>query len=100
MCIRDRCAGLLEFGTAGLRGALGAGPNRMNRAVVIRAAAGLMAYLRAQLPAGREPSADDLRVVIGFDARLGSAEFARDTAAVVMGAGGTALVLPLSLIHI
>ncbi|MCO5309836.1 MAG: phospho-sugar mutase [Austwickia sp.] len=95
--LRDRCAGLLEFGTAGLRGALGAGPNRMNRAVVIRAAAGLMAYLRAHLPAGREPSADDLRVVIGFDARLGSAEFARDTAAVVMGAGGTALVLPRPL---
>ena len=38
--LADRFAGMLEFGTAGLRGRLGAGPNRMNRAVVIRAAAG------------------------------------------------------------
>ena len=105
----DRCGGLLEFGTAGLRGALGAGPNRMNRAVVIRAAAGLMAYLRDQRdhqpaapgaaagPAGTNRSAAGPVVVIGFDARLGSAEFARDTAAVVVGAGGVAMVLPRPL---
>jgi len=43
----DRFAGRLDFGTAGLRGALGAGPNRMNRVVVIQTAAGLAAYLRA-----------------------------------------------------
>ena len=42
----DRFAGTLEFGTAGLRGALGAGSNRMNRVVVTRAAAGLAAYLK------------------------------------------------------
>ncbi|HWS59274.1 MAG TPA: phospho-sugar mutase, partial [Actinotalea sp.] len=43
--LADRFRGMLEFGTAGLRGALGGGPNRMNRAVVIRAAAGLVRYL-------------------------------------------------------
>ena len=45
--LADRFSARLQFGTAGLRGALGAGPNRMNRAVVIRAAAGLASYLRA-----------------------------------------------------
>ncbi|OEV07335.1 hypothetical protein AN220_34465, partial [Streptomyces nanshensis] len=43
--LRNRFAGTLQFGTAGLRGELGAGPMRMNRAVVIRAAAGIAAYL-------------------------------------------------------
>jgi len=86
--VMDRFAGRLEFGTAGLRGALGAGPNRMNRAVVIRAAAGLMAYLRAR---GAKA------VVVGFDARHKSDQFARDTAAVVTGAGLRALVLPRPL---
>ena len=87
--LADRFARTLEFGTAGLRGAMGAGPNRMNRSVVIRAAAGLTAYLR-------ESSADPL-VVIGFDARHCSDVFARDTAAVVVAAGGRAMVLPRPL---
>ena len=87
--LADRFAGLLEFGTAGLRGALGAGPNRMNRSVVIRAAAGLTAYLKTQT---QEPV-----VVIGFDARFNSDVFARDTAAVVLGAGGRAMILPRPL---
>jgi len=85
----DRFAGRLEFGTAGLRAAMGAGPNRMNRAVVIRAAAGLTAYLQQTWPSPL--------VVIGFDARHSSDVFARDTAAVVVGAGGRALVLPRPL---
>ncbi len=77
---------MLEFGTAGLRGALGAGPNRMNRSVVIRAAAGLTAYLQGR---GLTPG-----VVIGYDARHNSDVFAHDTAAVVTAAGGSAMVLP------
>ena len=75
----------LRFGTAGLRGRLGAGPNRMNRAVVIRAAAGLAAYLRETL-------GDHFTVVVGYDARHRSEAFARDTASVVTGAGGCALL--------
>ena len=84
--LADRFAGTLEFGTAGLRGALGAGPNRMNRVVVIRAAAGLCAYLTAKgLTTGP--------VLIGYDARHKSDVFARDTAAVVRGAGLDAVLL-------
>ncbi|MDT9686561.1 phospho-sugar mutase [Streptomyces sp. TRM76323] len=85
-----RFAGTLQFGTAGLRGELGAGPMRMNRSVVIRAAAGLAAYLKAK---GR---ADGL-VVIGYDARYKSADFARDTAAVMVAAGLRAALLPRPL---
>ncbi len=90
--LADRFVGLLEFGTAGLRGALGAGPNRMNRSVVIRAAAGLTAYLKDEGGVGERPC-----VVIGFDARYNSDVFARDTAAVVIAAGGRALLLPQPL---
>ncbi|MFH9617527.1 phospho-sugar mutase [Streptomyces pratensis] len=86
----DRFAGTLQFGTAGLRGEIGAGPMRMNRSVVIRAAAGLAAYLKAQGQSGG-------LVVIGYDARYRSADFARDTAAVMTGAGLRAAVLPRPL---
>lgn len=96
--LADRFRGTLEFGTAGLRGALGGGPNRMNRAVVIRAAAGLVRYLaeRMQELGGDSGGAfvEGPRVVIGYDARYNSDVFARDTAAVVVAAGGHALLLP------
>ena len=92
--LADRFAGRLEFGTAGLRGALGAGPNRMNRVVVIRAAAGLASYLKKN-GAGTGDTADT--VVIGYDARHNSEVFARDTAAVMVGAGLDAVVLPRPL---
>jgi phosphomannomutase len=87
--LEDRFSGTLEFGTAGLRGALGAGPNRMNRVVVTRAAAGLAAYLRDTGATGP--------VVIGYDARHNSDVFARDTAEVMTGAGFDALVMPRPL---
>ncbi len=87
--LADRFSGPLEFGTAGLRGALGAGPHRMNRAVVQRAAAGLGAWLtgRAARP----------RVVVGFDARHRSRDFADDSAAVLTAAGCEVLLLPRAL---
>ncbi len=88
--LADRFAGTLEFGTAGLRGALGAGPNRMNRVVVTRTAAGLAAYLADTGHSGGS-------VVIGFDARHNSDAFARDTAEIMTGAGFKALVMPRTL---
>jgi phosphomannomutase len=84
--LADRFAGTLEFGTAGLRGAVAAGPNRMNRVVVIRAAAGLATYLKAK-------GLTDGPVLIGYDARHKSDVFARDTAAVMRGAGLDAVLL-------
>ena len=80
--LADRFGARLQFGTAGLRGELGAGPNRMNRALVRQAAAGVGRFLGP----GR-------RVVIGFDARHKSVEFAEDSAAVLSGAGLDVLAL-------
>lgn len=82
----ERFSGRLEFGTAGLRGELGAGPLRMNRVLVSQAAAGLAAYL---LSVGDRPS-----VVIGYDGRKNSAVFAVDTAEILAGAGVRAILLP------
>ncbi len=84
--LQDRFGAKLEFGTAGLRGELGAGPNRMNRVTVMRAAAGLAAVL-----------GPGKHVVIGYDARHKSDVFARDTAAVLTGAGLHATLLPCPL---
>ena len=78
-------SGRLKFGTAGLRGALGAGPNRMNRVSVTQAAAGLAAYLKAKGHAGKP-------VVIGFDGRYNSDVFANDTAEVMSAAGFKAII--------
>jgi phosphomannomutase len=83
--LTDAFTGRLEFGTAGLRGALGPGPNRMNRVVVGQAAAGLATYLLDQGLAGG-------RVIIGYDARHESDVFARDTAEILAGAGFGAMV--------
>jgi phosphomannomutase len=86
--LRSCFSGFLEFGTAGLRGPLGAGPSRMNRAVVTKTAAGLARYMKRN---------GLTSVVIGRDARYGSEDFTRDTAEIMMGAGFTVSVLPRPL---
>jgi phosphomannomutase len=84
--LHDRFDTRLEFGTAGLRGRIEAGPNRMNRVLVSQAAAGLAAYL---LSREERPS-----VVIGYDGRKNSQVFATDTAELMAGAGVRAILLP------
>ena len=85
--LKDAFAGPLTFGTAGLRAALGPGPGRMNRVVVTQAAAGFADWLLAE--GGIKPGA---KVLIGYDARHKSAEFARDTAEVMAAAGFSPLL--------
>ncbi|WP_258374338.1 phospho-sugar mutase [Curtobacterium sp. MCBD17_032] len=84
-----RFAGRLQFGTAGLRAELGAGPLRMNRVVVTQAAAGLARFL---IDSGRARS-----VVIGYDGRVNSDVFARDSAEVMRGLGLDVTLLPSAL---
>jgi len=84
--LHDRFDTRLEFGTAGLRGRIEAGTNRMNRVLVSQAAAGLAAYLLSREDA---PS-----VVIGYDGRKNSQVFATDTAELMAGAGVRAILLP------
>jgi phosphomannomutase len=80
--------GFLEFGTAGLRGALGPGPSRMNRAVVTKTALGLGQFMKDR----------NLKsIVIGRDARYGSEDFTRDTAEIMSGYGFLVFVLPRPL---
>ncbi|MDT0158660.1 phospho-sugar mutase [Microbacterium sp. ARD32] len=83
----DRFSTRLAFGTAGLRGALGAGSNRMNRVLVAQAAAGFAGYL-LQRTSG-VPT-----VVIGYDGRRNSRRFALDSAELFAGAGLRAILLP------
>jgi phosphomannomutase len=80
--------GFLQFGTAGLRGPIGPGPSCMNRAVVSRAAAGIATFMKKH---------NLQSVVIGRDARHGSAEFAKDSAEILAGAGFKTYVLPREL---
>ena len=77
--LADRLNARLGFGTAGLRGELGAGPNRMNRVLVGQAAAGLAAFLLTKF---EKPT-----VAIGYDGRVNSDVFARDSAEIMAAAG-------------
>src|SRR5215472_16467921 len=88
--LADRFGARLEFGTAGLRGAIGAGPNRMNRAVVRAATAALARWLAEH----GGPDAAQSGVVIGCDARHRSGEFADEAARVLAGAGIRSHLLP------
>ena len=93
--LHDRFDTRLAFGTAGLRGELGAGSNRMNRVLVTQSAAGLAAFVRGRVP----DSAAETRasIVIGYDGRKNSAVFARDSAEIFAGAGLRAILLPRML---
>ena len=86
--LRTYFSGFLQFGTAGLRGPNGPGPSCMNRAVVGRAAAGIAAYMKAR---------GMTRVVIGRDARYGSADYAIESAEIFSGAGMEVFLLPRPL---
>ena len=86
--LADRFSTRLAFGTAGLRGTLGAGSNRMNRVLVAQAAAGFAAYLREKQPDGAPT------VVVGYDGRRNSDVFARDSVEIFAGAGLHAVLLP------
>lgn len=83
--IESRMGKRLEFGTAGLRGELGAGPNRMNRVLVAQTAAGIRDYIT-------EHFKNDASVVVGFDGRIKSAVFARDSAEIFAAAGISTLL--------
>lgn len=93
--LQDSFRGTLQFGTAGLRAALGPGPNRMNRVVVRRAAAGLSDFLTdavAKASPGTRP-----RAVVGYDARHNSDVFASETAAIFTAAGIETFLMPAAL---
>jgi phosphomannomutase len=93
--LEDSFRGTLQFGTAGLRAALGPGPNRMNRAVVRRAAAGLADFLVQAV--GKASPGTRPRAVVGYDARYNSDIFAEETAAIFTAAGIEAFLLPAAL---
>jgi phosphomannomutase len=93
--LADSFNGTLQFGTAGLRAALGPGPNRMNRVVVRRAAAGVAAFLLEAV--GDASPGTRPRAVVGYDARYNSDIFAEETAAIFTAAGIETFLMPSAL---
>jgi phosphomannomutase len=93
--LEDSFRGTLQFGTAGLRAALGPGPNRMNRVVVRRAAAGLADFLLGAV--GEASPGTRPRAVVGYDARYNSDIFAAETAAIFTAAGIETFLMPAAL---
>ncbi len=84
----DRFYTALSFGTAGMRGVLGAGLNRMNIYTVRQATKGLSDYILSI------PGAAEKGVVIAYDSRRMSPEFAKETALVLAAGGVTAKLFP------
>ena len=93
--LADSFSGTLQFGTAGLRAALGPGPNRMNRVVVRRAAAGFAAFLADAV--GEAAPGTRPRAVVGYDARHNSDVFAEESAAIFTAAGIDTFLMPAAL---
>lgn len=89
--LAERFSGFLQFGTAGLRAELGAGPMRMNRVVVRKAAAGLAAYATER---AKREQWDKITAVVGYDARFKSDIFAEETAAIFTAAGIQTKLMP------
>ncbi|HAN32456.1 MAG TPA: phospho-sugar mutase [Myxococcales bacterium] len=89
--LADRFTGSLRFGTAGLRGRVEGGTNRINRVVVARASWGLGRHLLQ----GAMGVSADRGVVIGFDGRRMSRQFAEDTAAVLAALGVPCWLFPV-----
>lgn len=87
-CFTER----ISFGTSGLRAELGPGPARMNRVVVAQASAGFAAFLWQR--AGEGATSTPPSAVVGFDGRINSERFAKDTAEVLAGAGVRVTLLP------
>jgi len=84
--LEERFSQLIQFGTAGLRGELGAGPKRMNRIVVSYAALAIARFLRQERQAYQDENGE-LSVVIGYDGRENSEIFALDTAEILAANG-------------
>ena len=85
--LADRFGSALAFGTAGLRGVMGAGPNRMNRAVVLRTTAALARYLKATVEGAAQRG-----VVVGYDGRRGSQRRGAERQALDLGRGGSSCI--------